>query len=241
MKGSEIKNLDFRVGFLGFKKADVKACLEEISEYVLKLENKIYNLEIEKDKLKNQINKIEISQTNFKDIITSAQEFKKRIEKETEEKAERLIKKAEEKAGELIKKAKNQYEEILIGIKDEKSKFGLLKREIGNLKNNIINTNNNIITKLENFEGMIEIKEKNVSLSETISSNVEEKHNEHNENEKIFKVEKNADIVKDNISISENEDLNKTLEFNTKPINNKPVNNDASYIKSKFQEIEFKK
>ena len=220
MKGSEIKNLDFRVGFLGFKKTDVKACLEEISEYVIKLENEIRNLQIEKDKLKDQLHKIEITQANFKDIITSAQEFKKTVEKESEE-----------KAGEIIKKAKKQYEEILKGIKIEKSKFSLLKREIENLKNNIL-------TKLDSFEGMIEIKEKNVSLNENISFNFENK----DVKDEMFKVEKFANIT---LNKSSNvEDQNKTLEFNTKPIKNKPIksgDSNDSFIKSKFQEIEIKR
>ncbi len=208
MKGSEIKNLDFRVGFLGFKKADVKACLAEISEYVLKLEDDVRNLQIEKDKLKDQLHKIEIAQANFKDIITSAQEFKKRVEKE-----------AEEKAGEIIQKAKEQYKEILEGIKNEKSKLGLIKREVENLRDNLI-------TKLDNFKGMVEIKEKNISF------NFENK----DVKDEIFKVEKVANIT---LNKSSNvEDNNKTLEFNTKPVQNKK--NDENFIKSKFQEIELK-
>lgn len=220
MKGSEIKNLDFRVGFLGFKKSDVKACLAEISEYTTKLEDKVYNLQIEKDKIKDQLHKIEISQANFKDIITSAQEFKKRIEQE-----------AEERAGELIKKAKKQYEEILKGIKNEKAKFSLIRREIENLKNNII-------TKLENFEGMVEIKEKNISFNENISfnNNVENK----DVKDEVFKAEKINNIASEKDSDADS--YGKTLEFNTKPIqNNKSIkNNDENYIKSKFQEIELK-
>ena len=209
MKGSEIKNLDFRVGFLGFKKSDVKACLAEIAEYVIKLENEIRNLQIEKDKLKDQLHKIEITQANFKDIITSAQEFKKRIEKE-----------AQEKAGEIIEKAKNQYKEILEGIKNEKSKLSLMKREVENLRDNLI-------TKLDSFKGMVEIKEKNISF------NFENK----DVKDEIFKVEKVANITLNKSSNVEDHD--KTLEFNTKPIKNKPVKNDNtdSCIK-KFQELE---
>jgi len=45
--------------------------------------------------LKDKLSKSEINQSNFKDIITSAQEFKKRIEAE-----------AEQKAGEIIQRAK---------------------------------------------------------------------------------------------------------------------------------------
>lgn len=208
MKGSEIKNLDFRVGFLGFKKSDVKACLAEIAEYVLKLEDDIRNLQIEKDKLKDQLHKIEITQANFKDIITSAQEFKKRVEKE-----------AEEKAGEIIEKAKNQYKEILEGIKNEKSRLISMKRDVENLRDKFIHN-------LDNFKNMIEFKEKNVSLNENISSK-----------DKMFEVEKVANIT---INKSSNvEDHDKTLEFNTKPVKNDK--SDDSYIKSKFQEIEFKK
>lgn len=219
MKGSEIKNLDFRVGFLGFKKSDVKACLAEISEYVIKLENEIRNLQIEKDKLKDQLHKIEITQANFKDIITSAQEFKKRIEKE-----------AQEKAGEIIEKAKNQYKEILEGIKNEKSRLISMKRDVENLRDKFINN-------LDNFKNMIEFKEKNASLNENVSFNFENK----DVKDEMFKVEKVANIT---INKSSNvEDHNKTLEF-TKPIKNKPVksgDSNDSLIKSKFQEIEIKR
>ena len=216
MKGSEIQNLVFSISFLGYKKADIKACLREISEYVLKLENKVYNLEVERDKLKDKLNKNEISQTNFKDIITSAQEFKNRIEIE-----------AEEKAKEIIKKAKRQYEEILKSIKNEKMKFVAIKREVENIRKTFLD-------KLDNFENILEMKEKNISTSESQSykSSINELEDE------VFDVKK---IVKMSNSDGEKKLDSETLEFDTKPNASSNESHEKNYIKSKFREIELNK
>lgn len=212
MKGSEIQNLVFSISFLGYKKADIKACLREISEYVLKLENKVYNLEVERDKLKDKLNKNEISQTNFKDIITSAQEFKNRIEIE-----------AEEKAKEIIKKAKKQYEEILKSIKNEKIKFVTIKREVENIRKTFLD-------KIDNFESILEMKEKNISTTENqlYKNTVNELEDE------VFNVKNN--VIK--MSNDEKKLDGETLEFDTKPNNS---DNEKNYIKSKFREIELNK
>lgn len=169
MKGSEIQNLVFSVSFFGYKKSDIRACLREISEYVLKLESKIYELELEKDKLKDKINKVEISQSNFKDIITSAQEFKKRIEIE-----------AEEKAMNIIKKAREEYDEIIKSIKNEKAKLEIIKRDVLMVKKTLLE-------KLDGFVNLIDLKEKNIKLDdgEIYKSNLE-----FSKNQNYFKEEK---------------------------------------------------
>ena len=112
MKGSEIQNLVFSLSIFGYKRSDIKAFLREISEYVLNLEAKIYNLERERDELKNDIKEDGKNQIKFKDMIMSAQDYKKKLEKEAKLRAE-----------EIINKAKKQYEEIIKMTEKEEAKF----------------------------------------------------------------------------------------------------------------------
>lgn len=214
MKGSEIQNLVFSVSFLGYKKSDIRACLREISEYVLKLESKIYELELERDKLKDKINKVEISQSNFKDIITSAQEFRKRIELE-----------AEEKAMNIIKKARGEYDEVIKSIKNEKTKLEIIKRDVLMVKKTILE-------KLDGFVNLVDLKEKNIKINE------EDSYKDNLEFSKTQSYFKDEDDSKKEV-LSE-----KTIEFSTKSKNDNEENlkfdkeNVKEYIKGKFKEIE---
>ena len=149
MKGSEIENLVFSMNFLGYKKSDVKDCLKEISQYVMRLEEKVRELQMERDKLKSEIHRNEANNENFKVIIKSAQEFKNRIESE-----------ATEKAKSIVEKAKKDYEFILKSIKIESSKLSFLKREFENFKNSLFD-------KLSNIVKTIEIKEKNLKINDS--------------------------------------------------------------------------
>lgn len=185
MKGSEIQNLDFNVNFLGYKKSDVRACLREISEYVLKLENKVYELEIERNKLKDNLNKTEIGQSNLKDMMLSVQEFKNKVELEAKEQAE-----------ELINKAKKQYREISVAIRGEQSKLNMVKKEV----ENVINT---ITEKLKGFKNIIENKENNIHVNENIS--FENEYSDFFGRKKVVKTENDEN--------RKNEST--TLEFNT--------------------------
>lgn len=215
MKGSEIQNLVFSVSLFGYKKSDIRACLREISEYVLKLESKIYELELERDKLKDKINKVEISQSNFKDIITSAQEFRKRIELE-----------AEEKAMSIIKKARDEYDEVIKSIKGEKTKLEIIKKDVLMVKKTILE-------KLDNFVNLVDLKEKNIKINE---DGLYKNNLEFSKNKNFFSSEeKNSkkEILSD-----------KTMEFPTKSKENSRENlkfeNDdvKEYIKGRFKEID---
>ena len=185
MKGSEIQNLDFNVNFLGYKKSDVRACLREISEYVLRLEEKVCELEIERNRLKDSLNKTEIGQSNLKDMMLSVQEFKNKVESEAKEQAE-----------EIVNKAKKQYQEISTSIRGEKLKLNMVKKEV----ENVINT---ITEKLKGFKNIVENKENNIHVNETTS--FENEYSDFFGRKKIVEIEDEEN--------RKNEST--TLEFNT--------------------------
>ena len=215
MKGSEIENLVFSMNFLGYKKSDVKDCLKEISQYVMRLEEKVRELQMERDKLKSEIHRNEANNENFKVIIKSAQEFKNRIESE-----------ATEKAKSIVEKAKKEYEFILKSIKIESSKLSFLKREFENFKNSLFD-------KLSNIVKTIEIKEKNLKIND---SNNKIEFDDLDDINKIKKI-----IDSQNIKNS-NDKENETIEFstNSKISNDDSESIDDEYIKSKFNEIELR-
>lgn len=215
MKGSEIENLVFSMNFLGYKKSDVKDCLKEISQYVMRLEEKVRELQMERDKLKSEIHRNEANNENFKVIIKSAQEFKNRIESE-----------ATEKAKSIVEKAKKEYEFILKSIKIESSKLSFLKREFENFKNSLFD-------KLSNIVKTIEIKEKNLKIND---SNNKIEFDDFDDINKIKKI-----IDSQNIKNSDDKE-NETIEFstNSKISNDDSESIDDEYIKSKFNEIELR-
>lgn len=215
MKGSEIENLVFSMNFLGYKKSDVKDCLKEISQYVMRLEEKVRELQMERDKLKTEIHRNEANNENFKVIIKSAQEFKNRIESE-----------ATEKAKSIVEKAKKEYEFILKSIKIESSKLSFLKREFENFKNSLFD-------KLSNIVKTIEIKEKNLKIND---SNNKIEFDDLDDINKIKKI-----IDSQNIKNSDDKE-NETIEFstNSKISNDDSESIDDEYIKSKFNEIELR-
>lgn len=215
MKGSEIENLVFSMNFLGYKKSDVKDCLKEISQYVMRLEEKVRELQMERDKLKSEIHRNEANNENFKVIIKSAQEFKNRIESE-----------ATEKAKSIVEKAKKEYEFILKSIKIESSKLSFLKREFENFKNSLFD-------KLSNIVKTIEIKEKNLKINDSNNKIEFDDFDGINEIKKI--------IDSQNIKNS-NDKENETIEFstNSKISNDDSESIDDEYIKSKFNEIELR-
>lgn len=185
MKGSEIQNLDFNVNFLGYKKSDVRACLREISEYVLRLEEKVCELEIERNRLKDSLNKTEIGQSNLKDMMLSVQEFKNKVESEAKEQAE-----------EIVNKAKKQYKEISTSIRGEKLKLNMVKKEV----ENVINT---ITEKLKGFKNIVENKENNIHVNETTS--FENEYSDFFGRKKVVEIENEEN----------NKNESTTLEFNT--------------------------
>lgn len=215
MKGSEIENLVFSMNFLGYKKSDVKDCLKEISQYVMRLEEKVRELQMERDKLKSEIHRNEANNENFKVIIKSAQEFKNRIESE-----------ATEKAKSIVEKAKKEYEFILKSIKIESSKLSFLKREFENFKNSLFD-------KLSNIVKTIEIKEKNLKINDSNNKMEFDDFDGINEIKKI--------IDSPNIKNSDDKE-NETIEFstNSKISNDDSESIDDEYIKSKFNEIELR-
>ncbi len=233
MKGSEIQNLVFSFGVFGYKKSDVKAFLREISEYVLKLESKVYKLEVERDKLKNECNKTKIDEGKFAELMNTAHDFKKRMENEAKKKAE-----------EIINSAKITYEEIVKATKNEKLKLTVIKREVDMLRKTILE-------KLDSFVSMIEMKEKNMASQE------EPKHfdfevnvtSNKNESEEKFDINKLIRSSEESMEKDEGE----TLEFNTnrniyngedglnsKKIDLDKLDPDKNYIKNKFREIDLR-
>ncbi len=215
MKGSEIENLVFSMNFLGYKRSDVKDCLKEISQYVMRLEEKVRELQMERDKLKSEIHRNEANNENFKVIIKSAQEFKNRIESE-----------ATEKAKSIVEKAKKEYEFILKSIKIESSKLSFLKREFENFKNSLFD-------KLSNIVKTIEIKEKYLKINDSNNKIEFDDFDGINEIKKI--------IDSQNIKNSDDKE-NETIEFstNSKISNDDSESIDDEYIKSKFNEIELR-
>ncbi len=233
MKGSEIQNLVFSFGFFGYKKSDVKAFLREISEYVLKLESKVYKLEVERDKLQNKCNKTEIDERKFAELMNTAHDFKRRIENEAKKKAE-----------EIINSAKITYEEVVKATKNEKLKLTVIKREVDMLRKTILE-------KLDSFVSMIEMKEKNMASQEEPKQFNFEVNISSNKDEKEDKFDLNKLVMNSRESMEKDE--GETLEFNTdkniyncdddlnpKKIDLDRLNPDKDYIKNKFREIDLR-
>ncbi len=232
MKGSEIQNLVFSFSIFGYKRSDIKAFLREISEYVLKLESKIYKLEVERDKLKNECNKTKIDEGKFAELMNTAHDFKKRIENEAKKKAE-----------EIINGAKVTYEEVVKATKNEKLKLTVIKREVDMLRKTILE-------KLDSFVSMIEMKEKNMASQEEPKHFNFEVNVHSNRDEKEEKFDLNKLII--NSRESTEQDEGETLEFNTnkkniydddlkpKEIDLDKLNPDKDYFKNRFKEIDLR-
>lgn len=233
MKGSEIQNLVFSFGLFGYKKSDVKAFLREISEYVLKLESKVYKLEVERDKLKNECNKTKIDEGKFAELMNTAHDFKERIENE-----------AKRKAQEIINDAKVTYEEVVKATKNEKLKLTVIKREVDMLRKTILE-------KLDSFVSMIEMKEKNMASQEEPKQFNFEVNVRSNKEEKEEKFDLNKLIIDSRKATEKNEgetlefDTNKNIfngddDLNPKKIDLDKLNPDKDYIKNKFREIDLR-
>ena len=67
MNASDIKDFVFNKSAVGgYKISDVRGCLKEISEYVLGLEEKNYNLDRENKSLKSKLSELEKTQEEIK-------------------------------------------------------------------------------------------------------------------------------------------------------------------------------
>ena len=216
MKGSEIQNLVFSLSIFGYKRSDIKSFLREISEYVLNLETKIYNLERERDELKNDIKEDGKNQIKFKEMIISAQDYKKKLEKEARLRAE-----------EIINKARKQYEEIIKNTEKEEAKFKKIRRELDILLKNLFDN-------IQNYANIMDSKSKNMFLKDKPTYRSIE-------NEKIEKEEYD---LKKMIRIPEEKDEKseegETLEFDTTKNEKNNIEEDNSYIKTKFKEIDLR-
>lgn len=230
MKGADIQNFVFSFGFFGYKKSDIKAFLRELSEYVLKLENKVYELEVEKNKLESENKKTKIDERKFAEIMNYAHGVK-----------DEMVKKAKEQAEEIINNARKKHEEVVKKIKVEKLKLEVMKREVDMVRKTILE-------KLDGYVKMIEMKEKNLSSNEE-SEPINYEINIPVTNKENKKFDQNSLISIYGESESRNE--GETLEFNTKKnknsidIDTKKYDVDSldpykDHIKDKFREIDLR-
>lgn len=251
MKGLEIQNLVFSGSFFGYKKSDVTVCLKEISQYAIDLENKILNLERERDELKDELNKNRISRSELNEIILHARRFSENIELEAKEKAKDVIKKATAEAKAMLDGGKKKYDEMakLIDVK---------KAELDNLKRIVSYVKKTVVDGMDKFLSVIEFKEKSVAAHENLVLKSEK-------NDVVNQIFGNSNInagADDGVADAGNDDEgSETIEFNTKvadlkngdddssvkplgydedDLKNKVMQKDISYIKSRFSEIEFR-
>ncbi len=263
MNAEDIKNFVFTKSAVGgYKIADVKGCLREISDYVLSLEEKNFNLDRENKSLKNKISEIEKTQEEITEIVISAQDLKRKILKETDEKQNELITKAQQNAKSIVEEAQQQSSQLLMELNKQidlkKIQLDSLKKEVSDFKVKLLEiykSHLDLITKLpdlkpnelnsqqdknENFDLVNNVNESNSNM---ISDKV-------NFDDEIIEKTKNfetSNLNKIKFNLSNSDEIFKKTKKNKLTSNSvkefvnsnfvKNTVDGAGYIKSRFEEL----
>ena len=153
MRGKEIKDLIFDKGAFGYKIDDVTNCLQDISEYVVFLEEKIAKNEKEMSDLRQKLDHYEKNEDSVKEIIISAQQFKKNVLSEAKEKADRILKEIEErklafdadmseKTSQLMNEAREKSDGLMretrYRVESETRRLKTMKKEVSDFKSKLL-------------------------------------------------------------------------------------------------------
>ena len=188
MNGTDIRNYTFDKGAFGYKVEDVKACLNDISEYVISLESQINNYKIEINKLKETSDKTKGFEDNIKEIIVKAQKFSSDVIDEAKSKAKDILEKAERKKADFdseiamktdtlmsdakqkadkmiadaVYKSENMTKDIHKKLDIETKQLKAIKKEVSEFKAKLLNlykSHLDIITKMPECNETVEEKE----------------------------------------------------------------------------------
>lgn len=259
MKASDIRNLVFsRSPVGGYKVADVRSCLNEISDYVLNLEEKNAVLEKENRALQTRLSEVDKTQDEIKDVMISAQNFKHKLLKETEDKTSELVIQANEKAKNIEmtakKKCSDMIEEANARVEQKKAQLEVIKNEVSAFKVKLLElykSHLDLITKIPEVAGAKQKKQ--VNLVESKSNHEDNSLGEdvfsgEDESEVFESLQKNKDVedlgfeseefskVKRNISDDENIFQKGRSNDPDKEFMKELKKND-NYIKSRFDEL----
>ncbi len=257
MKASDIRNLVFsRSPVGGYKVADVKSCLNEISDHVLNLEEKNAVLEKENRALQTRLSEVDKTQDEIKDVMISAQSFKHKLLKETEDKTSELVIQANEKAKNIEmaakKKCNDMIEEANSKVEQKKAQLEAIKNEVSAFKVKLLElykSHLDLITKIPEVAGakykrqvgLADSNQEDGGLNEGVFSGEDE-------SEVFESLQKNNDVenlgfeseefnkVKRNISDDENIFQKGRLNDPDKEFIKELKKND-NYIKSRFDEL----
>lgn len=253
MKASDIKDVGFNKGAFGYKIRDVRGFLNELSEFVLSLEEKNYSLDRENKSLKSKLMELEKTQDEIKEIMISAQNFKHKIIKEAEVKTNELVVQAKEKAQKIEEEAKRvsdeKMEEFFRKLNSKKSQLDKLKKEVSDFKAElfkIYKKHLDLISKMPEINDNDNDGSSGTSI-EKVDSRVEDSSNYEDESE-IFekfqtqnKFEKNEDSSNFNNfekNLSGNESIFKQKSSeNSDKKQSYLLKNSSGYIKSRFEEL----
>ena len=176
MRGREIKDLTFDKGAFGYKIDDVTHCLQDISEYVVFLEEKIAKNEAKMSDLKEKLDKYEKNEDSVREIIVSAQQFKQNVLSDAKQKADRILKEIEErklafdadiseKTSKLLSQAREKADgmmrEARHGFENEAHRLKTMKKEVSDFKSRLLDlykAHLDIITKIPEFDNDISDK-----------------------------------------------------------------------------------
>ena len=252
MNASDIKDFVFNKSAVGgYKISDVRGCLKEISEYVLGLEEKNYNLDRENKSLKSKLSELEKTQDEIKEIMVSAQGFRHEILKKAEEKTNELIAKAKEKAKKIEEEAEQcsskKMDEFSKKIEAKELQLEKLKTEVSDFKAKlfeIYKSHLDLISKMPENDNNVAKKtnDKNKNITQPNEFSFYE-----NKSEAAAKLqnEQKTDLngTSSNFSdfsrnLSENENIfqKKLIENSNQNYSNK-IKNPDNYIKSRFDEL----
>lgn len=247
MNASDIKNFVFaKSAFGGFKPEDVRACLKEISEYVLGLEETTYKLDRENKTLKAKLLELEKTQDEIKEIMISAQDFKHKILKEAEDKTNELVTQARDKAkaieDEAQQKADGQLQQAIKQLEDKKNQYDELQKMVSEFKlklMEIYKKHIDLITKLpEITESKIEKFGDKSDLIEVeneseVFENLQESQESGDGKEAVM-----FGRVQRNLSGNENIFKKSASKNSDKNVLNRVGGRGDDYIKSRFEELE---
>ena len=170
MRGREIKDLTFDKGAFGYKIDDVTHCLQDISEYVVFLEEKVAKNEEKISDLKEKLDKYEKNEDSVKEIIVSAQQFKQNVLSDAKQKADKILKEIEErklafdadireKTSKLMNEAREKADvmmrEARHGFESEAHRLKIMKKEVSDFKSRLLDlykAHLDIITKIPEFD-----------------------------------------------------------------------------------------
>lgn len=264
MNASDIKDFVFNKSAVGgYKVSDVRGCLKEISEYVLSLEEKNYNLDRENKSLKSKLSEVEKSQDEIKDIMISAQDFKRKILQEAEDKTNELVLQAKEKAKKIEMEAEQSSTEKIEKLSkkyDAKvAQLNMLKKEVSSFKMKLLEiyrAHLDLITKLPeiNENSNINNNNNNDENNSNETNNIDNIKTDDDESEfyedesEIFEkmqTNKKPDLTENSSNInsfkknlSEDENIfQKKLVKNSDQSHSNSLKNADGYLKSRFDEL----